>query len=801
MNIYDYDAIKAAGDCVDYCQRVLGLAPQGKSGEWVKFNNPWRPGSDSGAFSVSAKGYHDHVSDESGSILDLCANARHGGDMWAAQEELGQMLGLKPKLAAKQKRRFVCAYDYVDAAGALVFQVVRWEPKAFSQRRPDPAKAGEWIWNLDGIKPVLYRLPEWSSSRWLCIVGGEKDADNLWKLGIQATTNHGGEGHWLPEYASSLAGKHVCIIPDKDEVGRRHAEAVQYSIKDTAAAIKVLDLPGDGKDVSDWIAAGGTRGALLQLMRDCPTLDAGTIEQPKATGKQISAAKRANERPFANYNVMVGVDENGKERKLKEPRKIMDMVNDLFARFWDFPRRIGSALFDHDRQTGRIRFIDSSPALIAWIAEKSGHKVEWAKQIEGAVTYEQFYHAVLANARYYDMISGVPSWPTRDDVYYTHGQLPAADPQARRFNELCGFFNPADETDKLLLRVLFASPLYYRPRVDRPAWIIDSIHGQGSGKTKLIEMLAYLYGGDGREEGDPLYIDYNQLNNETQVDRIVRRLLSQNGRRKRIMLLDNVEGYFRSPALACMVTQSSISGMAPYGRGEETRQMDLTICLTSNSATMDRDLISRAFIVHLAMPEQHQRDWERVVTAYIHEHRLQIIADIIGILERGPKFDAQPVTRFKTWEHEIMLPMFDSMEEYNRVCKENSTRQHDDDATVEEADILRQHFTAKLMALGVNPAPEYQPVWITSRVVSAWANEAIEGFGGKGGRAAMQKIKNMVKTGLISDIGTSLKLYPHRGPLRGRGVMWNPHAYFDGKEANVIYIDTDGATRVCRDNE
>ena len=107
MNIYDFNDIKAAGDCVDYCTRILGLAPQGKSGKWTKFNSPLRPGSDSGAFSVSREGFHDHVSSESGSIIDLCALARHGGDLFAAAAELGPMYNVKPRSVTRQRRRFV----------------------------------------------------------------------------------------------------------------------------------------------------------------------------------------------------------------------------------------------------------------------------------------------------------------------------------------------------------------------------------------------------------------------------------------------------------------------------------------------------------------------------------------------------------------------------------------------------------------------------------------------------------------------------------------------------------------------
>jgi hypothetical protein len=55
-------------------------------------------------------------------------------------------------------RREVKAYDYVSEAGELLFQVVRFEPKDFRQRRPDGRN--RWVWNLDGTRRVLYRLPD-----------------------------------------------------------------------------------------------------------------------------------------------------------------------------------------------------------------------------------------------------------------------------------------------------------------------------------------------------------------------------------------------------------------------------------------------------------------------------------------------------------------------------------------------------------------------------------------------------------------------------------------------------------------
>ena len=68
------------------------------------------------------------------------------------------------------------AYDYLDEAGTLIHQVIRSRPKSFRQRRPG-ARPSEWIWNLRGVRRVLYRLPEvvGRPSETVYLVEGEKD--------------------------------------------------------------------------------------------------------------------------------------------------------------------------------------------------------------------------------------------------------------------------------------------------------------------------------------------------------------------------------------------------------------------------------------------------------------------------------------------------------------------------------------------------------------------------------------------------------------------------------------------------
>jgi len=154
----------------------------------------------------------------------------------------------------EQKSRIVKTYDYLDTEGHLLFQVCRMDPKDFRQRRPD-GNSG-WLWNLKGIEPVLYRLPDIEKAKELIIVEGEKDADTIVNMGFTATTCPMGAKKWRDEYNEALKGKDIVLIPDNDIEGREHMTKIAISLNGTAKTLKWIELPDlkSKEDVSDWAA-------------------------------------------------------------------------------------------------------------------------------------------------------------------------------------------------------------------------------------------------------------------------------------------------------------------------------------------------------------------------------------------------------------------------------------------------------------------------------------------------------------------------------------------------------------------
>ena len=205
-----------------------------------------------------------------GKILLCChAGCKTESIVTAAGLTMGDLF---PAESKPQRRRIAATYDYAEADGKLLFQAVRYEPKDFRQRRPDGN--GGWVWNLQGVTPVLYRVRDWADADTVCVVEGEKDADALLALGIPATTCAMGAGKWREAYNDTLKGKCVVILPDNDTPGQAHAAKVARSVKSCAESVKILELPGlpEGGDVSDFISRDEQPGLTLRELVDSAPL-------------------------------------------------------------------------------------------------------------------------------------------------------------------------------------------------------------------------------------------------------------------------------------------------------------------------------------------------------------------------------------------------------------------------------------------------------------------------------------------------------------------------------------------------
>jgi hypothetical protein len=232
-----------------------------------------------------------------------CRGCTKGGDvialvMWldgsTFPEACTTLAGEKPKAEKTKKANgrdkvskiVVASFEYHDEQGNLLFVVDRVQfqnpdgtwvlkegkpDKKFPQRRPDLNRKGKWIYNVEGVRVVPYRLSELTEAianeHEIYICEGEAKCNLLARWNLTATCNSGGATHWTDKHAAFLKDAKVILVPDNDGKGWEHINGVGASLAGIAKSVRVLVLPNlrPKGDVIDWEKAGGTREKLDEL--------------------------------------------------------------------------------------------------------------------------------------------------------------------------------------------------------------------------------------------------------------------------------------------------------------------------------------------------------------------------------------------------------------------------------------------------------------------------------------------------------------------------------------------------------
>lgn len=175
------------------------------------------------------------------------------------------------------KKHIVAVYSYLDQHGIVRHETVRYSDKSFSQRRPDGE--GGFIWSLDGVARLPYRLPAVLASprdKWIDFTEGEKDADTLAALDLVATTNAGGAGAELtPDFIEYFRNRQVAVWCDNDARGIAGGREHAFSLAQLAAEVRVVTFPTDkprGYDLTDYVNEGHGRDDVLAMRAAAPRL-------------------------------------------------------------------------------------------------------------------------------------------------------------------------------------------------------------------------------------------------------------------------------------------------------------------------------------------------------------------------------------------------------------------------------------------------------------------------------------------------------------------------------------------------
>jgi hypothetical protein len=520
----------------------------------------------------------------------------------------------------RKRGRIVATYDYTDAAGKLLFQVVRFDPKDFRQRRPDPAKPGAWTWKLNGQARVLYRLPDVlkakAEGRAVFLAEGEKDCDALAALGLCATCNPGGAGKWTAAYTETLTGAAVVILPDRDEPGRRHAALVLKAIAGKAESVRVVELPDrDGhavKDAADWIGAGGTVEELREIVRTAPAWQPPPEEpaQPAATRAESVETKGkpavllpAGAQSISDTGRALGVLLAKTERFFLRGGAVVKLATDPdgLPHLEDVRAAALASDFEAVATLCKVETVDGAARF-----KPATCPEQTAKLIAAAAAFRDAMRPIHVLTRCPVLIERSGSLIQVSGYDRASGILAAGDPaepmdvaEARRLLSeiLAGFrfATPADRARALAAMVtpalVFGGLLRGRAPVD-----LGEADASQTGKGYRNKLTAALYAQSVKT------VTQQRAGVGSMEESFNMALI----RGANFIALDNVRGKIDSPSFESFLTEDTYHARAPYREPVEIDPRRVVIMLTSNRADVTPDLANRCACVRLLkQPEGH----------------------------------------------------------------------------------------------------------------------------------------------------------------------------------------------------
>ena len=301
-------------------------------------------------YNINKRTWYDHSAERGGSTLELIAyhwglNEKIRGQLyWDLRRNLDELGVGAPPGDGDKWPPILATYPYPDGDNVLLFEVVRFDTtdsdERFRQRRPDGR--GGWIWNVKGVRLVPYRSPELLAAvkavQRVLVTEGEKDANTAVKLGYVATTNPGGINKWRKEYDEFFRGADVVVVSDNDPQlkdketgklkfhpdgrpmlpGQDHAAKIAKRLSKVAAHVRVIMFEGV-KDLSEWVAAGGTREQMDALIDQAldqvkqPSSEEAPEQEPEEEEQAID--------PDAEIERLMGLSDLEYERQKKGAAK------------------------------------------------------------------------------------------------------------------------------------------------------------------------------------------------------------------------------------------------------------------------------------------------------------------------------------------------------------------------------------------------------------------------------------------------------------------------------------------------
>lgn len=589
----------------------------------------------------------------------------------------------KPKKEkSSTPRRMVEYYDYHDANGKLYYRVERWEPgkngraKEFPKKRPVITNnKAEWDYKdvAKHVDFILYRLPRVieavKQGKPIFVAEGERKVNTLEKWGFAATCNtdgaitHTDKNKWPARHTETLTGADVIILPDNDDTGKTHAQAVATRLHGKAARIRIVELPGlkQKGDIVDWVKLGHTKEELeklvseapdwvpgsdnliLSLTSNLPIIRADCGDHRVTTAQAWDAIIAANNPPkyfrYANKSVRLVTGDEG--------NLILDEL-DAYKLGYELKR---VANWVKEDSQGNETITGPSYAAVMDVLSVPDPKLPVITRItevpvfaaDGSISKDPGYHA--SAKVYYDPAEGIdvkplPDIPSDEDIAKARDLI----------YELIHDFQFVSDADKChaisLLLLPFARNLISGPT---PNHLIEAPTA-GTGKSLLASML--IYPSCGNRTGM-----MTQANNDEEWGKKITAALKS---ARPVIVIDNVTKTLDSGKLASAITDDIWSDRI-LGKSETIEiPVRCAWVTTANNPTMSQEITRRT--IRIRIDPKMDRPWLREsfkhpdLPVWVEKNRSELIWSALVIIKSWiangmPLSSCKPLGSYHKWTY------------------------------------------------------------------------------------------------------------------------------------------------------
>ena len=697
---------------------------------------------------------------QKGDCIDL-EKLLGGGETGDAIKRLTEWKGINiqdTRPVSRNKGTPVAEYIYKDEEGNPLHKVTRWPNKKFSQSH---FSDGEWKSGLKGpdnkraVTIVPFNLPKVVKAQEILILEGEKDVLQAEKMGFTATCNAGGAGKWQKGFSKYLKDKDVVIIPDNDKQGKSHADDVYSKLRGTAKTIRSVELPElkEKEDLSDWAQNGGTAEKFKKLITAAKLFEEPpeTIiepfeKSPNATTYLLKKPPKSTTKERCgglNYTL-----EKVDGKLCPVPLPYNKVIDRIYGMVKDSMATIDDIIFSiPDKRGEKIHYLSRPADFFGRLGVEMGITIDWS-YIPGAMKQPEAFSQIARELPTYRGIEFAPHHPEMPEIYYNYPAL--GEPNPEKLDDLIERFCPETDNDKALILAMFLTALWGGREGQRPAFIISSPDGRGTGKSSLGEMVPYL-------------LNQSPISGCTRgnFQELITRILSPVGATSRVIIFDNEVGRVSSGELSNLITTQTISGKRLYC-GEGRRPNNFLWIITLNTPTLDSDLASRSIPLSVKKPP-YSASWKADTFKLIDENRGGILAELLQLLkESKPKQDFRVKTRWGAWEKDVLAKIPGKYGDVGEIQKFIIDQQDTFDDEADEISLICDGLEAAIRRNKYYPNREYA-FFFPNELAAEIYNDATGTRFGK--KTALRELRGLAKDSIK-------ELESHKHYTYGRGFLW-----------------------------